>query len=263
MASTRTQVSFFALERDAESFLSERLPSARLSSYSGGLSPAMLRRHADATVLAPFINSPVNAKVLDALPKLRLVSCMSTGFDHVDLEECRKRGIAVCNVPSYGENTVAEHTFALILNLSRKVHLAFERTVRGNFSTAGLMGFDLKGKTIGIIGAGKIGYHVARIARGFEMDILVSNPTVRPEWKKEFGARFVGLDELLKRSDVVTIHCPLNDATRHLINQKNIRLMKRDAVLINTARGPIVDTVALALALDRKWCSIKKIMLPK
>ncbi len=246
------QVSFFNLEPQARSFFEQNLSGIKSVFFSGALSNRNIKAHANSQALCVFVNSKVDARLLSKLHKVRLICCMSTGFDHVDLEACKKRGITVCNVPSYGENTVAEHTFALILNLSRKVHLAIERTVRGNFSTKGLTGWDLFGKTIGIVGAGRIGYHVARIARGFGMNVLVSDPKPKSDWKKEFGARFVSLNELLKESDVVSLHCPLMPQTRHLINRKNIRLMKPSAILVNTARGAIVDTQALSWALSKK-----------
>ncbi len=249
---SRPKVSFFNLVPDARRFFESNLPQMTAQGYSSALNLNNVKRHFDSNVLAVFVNCKVNKEILDRLPQLELICCMSTGFDNIDIEECKKRSIVVCNVPAYGENTVAEHTFALILNLSRKVHLAFERTVRGNFSTKGLMGWDLKGKTIGIVGAGRIGWHVARIAKGFGMDILVNNPMEDQAWIEEFGCRFVSLEELLSSSDVVSLHCPLLASTRHLINRKNIRLMKKNAILINTARGGIVDTEALSWALDRK-----------
>src|ERR1043166_3957850 len=126
----------------------------------------------DAEVVSPFIYTKMTAEVLTKLPKLKLIATRSTGFDHIDVAECARRGVTVCNVPFYGENTVAEHTFALILALSRKVHEAFVRVRAGNFSLDGLRGFDLKDKTIGVVGAGHIGLHVIRIARGFGMKVL-------------------------------------------------------------------------------------------
>ncbi|MDO8625469.1 MAG: NAD(P)-dependent oxidoreductase [Candidatus Diapherotrites archaeon] len=224
----------------------------RAIGYSGKLTLSNAKQHEKSGILAIFIDTKINRALLDRLPEVKLICCMSTGFDHVDIQECKKRGITVCNVPSYGENTVAEHTFALILNLSRKVHLALERTKRGNFSTSGLTGWDLFGRTIGIVGAGRIGWHVARIAKGFGMRILVNNPKLQESWVKDFNCRFVPLEELLKSSDVVTLHCPLIPATAHLINKKNILLMKKNAILINTARGGIVDTQALGWALGKK-----------
>jgi D-lactate dehydrogenase len=156
----------------------------------------------------------------------------------------------VCNVPFYGENTVAEHTFALILALSRKVHEAFVRVRAGNFSLEGLRGFDLKDKTIGVVGAGRIGLHVIRIARGFGMKVLAFDVKRDNFWAEVLGFEYAELDDLLGRADIITLHAPYNHHTHHLINTENIHKIKRGAILINTARGGLVNTDALLKALD-------------
>jgi D-lactate dehydrogenase len=204
----------------------------------------------DAEVVSPFIYTKLTADVLAKLPKLKLVATRSTGFDHIDVAECGRRGITVCNVPFYGENTVAEHTFALILALSRKVHEAFVRVRAGNFSLDGLRGFDLKDKTIGVVGAGHIGLHVIRIARGFGMEVLAFDVRRDNFLAEVLGFEYVNLDLLLSRSDIITLHAPYNKHTHHLINPGNIGKIKRGAVLINTSRGGLVDTTALLQALD-------------
>ncbi|MBE0446858.1 MAG: hydroxyacid dehydrogenase [Actinobacteria bacterium] len=201
-------------------------------------------------IISPFIYSDLSRSVIEQLPNLNFMATRSTGFDHIDLNTCRERNIEVSNVPSYGENTVAEHTFSLILALSRKILPSIERTRRGNFSLEGLRGFDLKGKTIGVIGAGHIGQHVMRIARGFNTDILVYDVRRDELLAKNLGFRYVGLDELLMTSDVITLHAPYNPYTHHMINRKNIHRVKRGAILINTSRGGLVETAALVEALS-------------
>lgn len=203
----------------------------------------------DCEILAVFIYSKITKKILDKLPKLKMIATMSTGFDHIDLEECKKRKIKVCNVPTYGENTVAEHTFALILSISRKIPESIEKTRRGDFRLSGLRGFDLKGRKIGIIGCGNIGKHVARIAKGFEMDILVFDVKKNPKLAKKVGFRYVSMDKLLKESDIITLHVPDNKFTHHMINDKALRKCKKGVILINTARGGLIDTKALLKAL--------------
>jgi D-lactate dehydrogenase len=168
----------------------------------------------------------------------------------VDLATCRARGIAVSNVPTYGENTVAEHTFGLILALSRKIHQAYVRTVRGDFSLAGLRGFDLKGRTLGVVGTGNIGLHAIRIGRGFGMDVLAYDVREQHLLAEVLGFRYVALDELIARADIVSLHVPHLPATHHLINRERLARMKRGSLLINTARGGVVDTEALLWALD-------------
>ena len=206
---------------------------------------------ADCEVLSPFIHSKLDKASLADLPKLKLIATRSTGYDHIDLEYCRRREITVCNVPVYGDNTVAEHTFALILALSRKVIQAHNRVRTGNFSLEGLQGFDLRGRTLGVVGTGHIGVHVIRIARGFMMKVVAldANPDKRLADALDFDY-LESLDHLLGVSDIVTLHVPLNAATRHLINIENVFRMKKGAVLINTARGGVVETNALLRAID-------------
>jgi D-lactate dehydrogenase len=204
----------------------------------------------DAEILSVFIYSDLDAALLRRLPKLKMIATRSTGYDHIDIAFCRERGIVVCNVPSYGANTVAEHSFALILSLSRKIYPARERTLHGDFSFHGLQGFDLLGKTLGVIGTGRIGRHVIRIANGFQMRVLAHDKRGDPALAELLGFRYVELDQLLSDSDVITLHCPLTPETRHLIGKNEFQLMKRGALLINTARGGLVDTEALLWALE-------------
>ena len=201
-------------------------------------------------VLSVFIASTVGARELDACPDLRLVATRSTGFDHIDLAACAQRGIVVANVPAYGENTVAEHTFALILSLSRNVHKAWVRTRGSDFSLRGLRGFDLRGRTIGLVGTGRIGLHVAKIARGFGMRVLAYDTRPQPLIAEVLGFEYCGLEELVSSSDIVSLHLPLTPATHHLVNLDLLRRFKPGALLINTARGGLVDTRALLEALD-------------
>jgi D-lactate dehydrogenase len=201
-------------------------------------------------VLSVFVGSRVDRPLLDACPDLRLVATRSTGYDHVDVAACAARGVAVANVPTYGENTVAEHTFALILALSRNVHKAWVRTQRGDFSIEGLRGFDLRGRTIGLIGVGQIGLHTAKIARGFGMHVLAADPRPQPLLAELVGFRYVGLEELVASADIVSLHAPLVPATRHVVDRELLKRFKRGALLVNTARGGLVDTEALLWALD-------------
>jgi D-lactate dehydrogenase len=241
---------FFELEGWEEPYLRERLPNVEVRGTAGRLDVDHLSDAADAEIVTVFISSRITADVIDALPKLRFVACRSTGFDHVDLAACRARGITVSNVPYYGENTVAEHTMALILALSRNLHRAYVRTVAGNYRLDGLRGFDLQGKRLGVIGAGSIGLHVVKMARGFGMDVVASD--VRPNRliAEVLGFRYVELDELLRTSDVISLHLPYSPGTHHLLSRERLATVKRGALLINTARGGLVDTEGLLWALD-------------
>ncbi len=204
----------------------------------------------DAEGLCIFIYSHLTKDVIASLPSLKLIATRSTGFDHIDVEACRKRKITVVNVPYYGENTVAEHTFGLILSLARNIHRAYMRTIHQDFSLEDLQGFDLKGKTIGVIGAGRIGLHVIRIARGFGMEALAYDVRRDRFIAEILGFRYVPMDELLASSDVISLHAPYNESTHHIIDRDTLARVKRGALLINTARGALVDTEALLWALD-------------
>lgn len=201
---------------------------------------------ADTEVLSVFVNSKVTAAVIDALPQLKLIVTRSTGYDHIDLAAAAARGIVVCNVPSYGERTVAEYTFALLLALSRKVYTALKRVHdEGVFHTDGLTGFDLAGKTMGVIGTGRIGCHVIEIAKGFGMHVIAYDPFPRAGLEEQMGMQYVTLEALLEKADVVSLHAPYLPSTHHLLNSQNMPLIKQGAVLVNTARGGLVETQAL------------------
>lgn len=206
-------------------------------------------RFSDAEVVTTFIWSDLSAGVLRRLPKLRLIATRSTGFDHIDLDYCRKAGVTVCNVPDYGDHTVAEHAFALLLALSRHIVEAAERTRRGDFSEAGLRGFDLSGKTLGVVGAGRIGRRVAAIGRGFGLHVLAFDLRPDPDVAAALGFRYAPLDELLVAADVVSLHLPGGAGSHHLIGASELARMKPGAVLINTSRGGVVDGEALVRAL--------------
>lgn len=251
----KTNIAFLGVEKWEQEYLREKLkPFKGLFPvfFSKSLNDSVLKKIKNTDVLVVFVWSQIDGRVINQLPKLKFIATMSTGFDHIDLDVCEQRGIKVSNVPFYGDNTVAEHTFALILALSRKLPESIERTQRGDFTLQGLQGFDLKGKTIGIIGLGHIGEKVAEIAAGFNMKILASDPNKNLKLAKKLKIRYVGLDYLLGNSDIISLHAPHNKETHHLINKGNINKIKKGALLINTARGGLVDTDALILALDKK-----------
>jgi D-lactate dehydrogenase len=205
----------------------------------------------DSAILSVFISSPVGPAQMDQLPGLELIATRSTGFDHIDLEEATRRGITVCNVPVYGDNTVAEHTFALILSLSRKLRETYEKVRRDEFNLVALEGFDLRGKTLGVIGTGHIGLRVIQIARGFSMKVIAFDPREQPLLADVLGFAYCPLSQVLARSDIVSLHAPLNRHTRGMINADTIEQMRPGALLVNTARGGLVDTDALVEALNR------------
>lgn len=215
------------------------------------LSASSAKKYPHANVACVFAFSRVGAEELDAMPALKAICTRSTGFDHIDLQECKRRGISVHNVPTYGEETVAEFAFALILALARKIVKANERVKRADFELKGLRGFDLQGKTIGVIGAGHIGQNAVRIAHGFGMKVLVHDPFADKKLAKKMGFEFAPLEKLLSSSEVITLHAPYNKGTHHIINMQNIRRVKKGALLINTSRGPLVETDAVLYGLQK------------
>lgn len=202
-----------------------------------------------------LLTDKIDGEVMDSFgPQLKVVANMAVGFDNIDVEESKKRGIAVANTPGVLTDTVAEHTFALMLAVAHRISEAdrFTRALKYHgWAPMLLLGNDLSGKTLGVIGLGRIGSRVAHHAvKGFEMKVLYSDISRNENFEKEFGAIYVSLDDLLRQSDFVSIHVPLLPATRHLINAEKLKLMKRAAYLINTSRGPVIDELALAKALS-------------
>lgn len=244
------KIHYFAGEAWEEEYVRAKLPNDELLFHPGPFSS-----HADvsdpaAEAISVFVESKITGDDLARFPALKLIATRSTGFDHIDLAAAKARGIAVATVPFYGENTVAEFAFALILALSRRIIEADERVREtGTFSQDNLRGFDLAGKTLGVIGCGHIGTHVIRMGNGFGMNVLGYEVHPDPERAKTEHFAFVSLPELLAASDIITLHVPYNEHTHHLIHKENIGQIKKGAYLVNTARGAVVETDALIEAL--------------
>jgi D-lactate dehydrogenase len=205
--------------------------------------------YSDADIISTFIYSDLGCEVIEQFDRLKLIATRSTGFDHIDLDECKKTDVVVSNVPSYGENTVAEHVFALLLAISHHIIPAVDRTRRGDFSQEGLQGFDLRGKTFGVIGTGDIGAATIEIARGFRMKVLAFDVKPDDELAAKLDFEYVDMDRLLGESDVISLHVPANKHTRGLLSHDEFAKMKNDVVIINTARGSIIDMEALLKAI--------------
>jgi len=218
-------------------FLSEPLTAENADLYS------------DADIISTFIYSELGHDTLSRFRNLRFIATRSTGYDHIDTAYCAGHGIRVANVPAYGDNTVAEHVFALILAISHNLIEAVERTRRGDFSLQGLRGFDLKGKTIGVIGTGSIGRHVIEMAKGFHMETVAFDMYPKEELARTMGFRYVPLEEVLKKSDIITLHIPSTPETHNFLSESEFSMMKKGVVIINTARGDLVDVQALLRAI--------------
>lgn len=243
-------ITFFECETWEKAYFEKQLPGHTLSFFDGPLTEEQVEQITESDILCVFIYSHVQKNILEKLPNIKLIATRSTGFDHIDTTYCREKNIEVANVPTYGTNTVAEHTFALILALSRKIIPSVERTRRGDFSLDNLRGFDLYGKTLGVIGAGNIGNAVIHIAQGFGMQVLAFTKHPDESQAKQHNFTNTSLEALLKESDIITLHLPYNQETRHIINTQNIDLCKKGSLLINTARGGLIETEALLKGLE-------------
>ena len=236
---------------DRESFLSADLPAdIELHFQPARLTLDTVALADQYPVVCAFINDDLSAPVLERLAAggTKLIALRSAGFNHVDLPTAQRLGLGVVRVPAYSPHAVAEHAVALILSLNRHLHRAYNRTRDGDFTLHGLTGFDLVGKTVGVVGTGQIGATFARIMAGFGCQLLAYDPFPNPQ-VEALGARYLPLDQLLAEAQIISLHCPLNEHTRHLINQTSLQRMQRGAMLINTGRGALVDTPALIEAL--------------
>lgn len=200
-----------------------------------------------------FVNDKLDAKVIESLAAkgVKLIALRCAGFNNVDLESARQFGMQVCRVPAYSPQAVAEHAVAMILTLNRKTHKAYNRVREQNFSLNGLLGFDMHGKTVGVLGTGNIGKAFCKIMIGFGCKVVAFDVQRDSELEK-MNVEYLSIDQVFNRSDIVSLHCPLNDATRHIINNQSIMLMKKGVMLINTSRGGLIDTKAAIGALKSK-----------
>jgi len=243
-------ITFFEINNIEKERFSKNLKGHTLRFFNDTIQNIDKKEYSDSDIISVFIHSKVNKANIDNCHNLKLIATRSTGTDHIDLEYAALKNIQVKNVALYGENTVAEHTFALMLSLSRKIHESYISTANGKFSTCGLMGFDLKGKTIGIIGGGRIGLHVARMARSFGMHVRVYDIHQDNFLAELINFKYVSLDELLKISDIISLHVPLNSHTTHIINKDSIAKMKQGVLIINTARGGLISNKDLIAGLE-------------
>jgi D-lactate dehydrogenase len=204
----------------------------------------------DAQILSVFLNSTINGELLDRHSSIELITTRSTTTEHIDVAECGRRGVTVSNVTTYGEHTVAEHTFALMLGLSRKLREAMGVSRETAFSYEQLRGSDLRGKTLGVVGAGHIGQHVIRMAKAFGLEPVVYDIETNTDLARDLGFSYVGFEELLASADIITLHAPLTAETYHLFDRQAFAKCRPGVLIINTARGRLIETVALVEALD-------------
>ncbi|MGA8658783.1 MAG: NAD(P)-dependent oxidoreductase [Chthoniobacterales bacterium] len=239
------KIAFVNTEARDPEFFRDNLPDHDLDFPS-----SLIRVADDCEILSVFVHDQVDEIFLNTRHALRMIATRSTGYDHLDLSACRARNILISNVPTYGENTVAEHAFALILALSRRLQESILAAQQPDFSAAEIRGFDLKGNTLGAIGTGRIGLHAIRMARGFGMNVVAFDVAPQHHLADLLGFQYLSLNALLESSHVVSIHCPLTPDNFHLLDRAKLAKCRRGVLIINTARGGLIDTDALTEALD-------------
>ncbi|MCD6589659.1 hydroxyacid dehydrogenase [Candidatus Woesearchaeota archaeon] len=245
------KIVFSELEEWEKSIVKDRLLGNELVFIDKPLREEDIEQYMDADIISIFVDSKINRSMISRMPNLKFIATRSTGYDHIDLEACKEYGIVVSNVPRYGENTVAEHAFALLLAIAKNLLQSIRKVEHGEFNPKGLRGIDLKGKTLGVIGTGNIGKNMIRIAKGFGMNVIAYDIHPDLEAASTMGYKYVEFEELLRNSDIISIHVPLLESTRHMINKQNLNLLKRGVIIINTARGGVIDTEALLIGLDK------------
>ncbi|MBA3678668.1 hydroxyacid dehydrogenase [Candidatus Saccharibacteria bacterium] len=247
--SPKPTIHFFEITPDEHRYFQHTLKNHTVTFTDQPLNIESAELAKNADIISIYVTSRVEKKILELLPKLKLITCRSTGYDNVDLATIRHQQVLLSNVPGYGEDTVAEYTFMLMLALSRRLLPALEQARSGHMDHSTLTGFNLAGKTLGVIGTGAIGKHVVRIANGFGMKVLAYDPFPNQGLEYEYNMQYVKIIELLSQSDIVTLHAPYMAENHHMINKNAFDRMKPTALLINTARGELIDTQALVVAL--------------
>lgn len=246
------KIGFFEINKEEKNFFENKFTEHNLSFYEEKLDKENIPANTDFEIIAVFVGSKIDRELLEHFKNLKYITARSMGYDHIDLEECKKRNILVSNAPHYGGNTVAEWTFALILNLLRKVYKSIDQIKEtGDFNLENLQGTELSDKTLGVVGTGRIGKEVVEIAKAFGMNIIAFDAKPDLEFAKITGFEYKNnLNDLLKFSDIVSLHVNYTESTHHLINKENIKLIKKGCYLINTSRGPVVETEALIFGLS-------------
>lgn len=248
MSLNTNKIAFFSTQPYDKAFFNKHNDQFgfELDFYETQLNPQTVILIENATIVCVFVNDIVNEAVIKQLAEknVKIIALRCAGFNNVDLEAAKKYNVKVCRVPAYSPQAVAEHALAMILTLNRKTHKAYNRVREQNFSLNGLLGFDLFGKTIGIIGTGNIGRAFAKIALGFGCKVLAYDIVTNLEMEKD-GVIFADLNTVFKESDIISLHCPLNDQTKHVVNKKSIALMKDSVMIINTSRGALIETASV------------------
>lgn len=227
-------------------------PKYKLHIFDKTIAEVPLYEYKDADIVSVFTASNVDGAIIASLPRLKFIAVRATGTNNIDVKACQEHRVAISNVPAYGQTTVAEYAIMLMLMMARKMPAVLDSVQAGQIDYRKLIGFTLEGKTIGIIGTGKIGMAVALIAKAMGMHIVAYDPYPNEAMEDKIGFSYVSLVDLLKGADIVSLHAPLMPATKYIINKKSLGLMKDSAILINTSRGELVKTIDLIEALKNK-----------
>lgn len=243
-------ITFLEVEKEDESIIREHFPQANIVTKNLN-EDELINECQNTEILCTSIYTQITANVVNNLPNLKFIVTRSVGYDHINLKATQEKNIKVCNVPDYGSHVIAEHVFALLLSSIRKISEGDNRVEQEHdFSFRGLKGIALKGKTLGMIGTGKIGKNVARIASlGFLMDVIAYDPFPDLDTARENHFSYSDLETLYSKADIISLHCPLNKDTEHLIDKEAINKMKKGVILINTSRGGVINTTALIQGL--------------
>lgn len=254
-STTETQnnkIAFFSTQSYDKTFFEKYIPDFNIdiTFLESQLNSKTVNLIKDETIVCVFVNDIVNAAVIELLAKknIKIIALRCAGFNNVDLDAAKKNNIKVCRVPAYSPHAVAEHAMAMILTLNRKTHKAYNRVREQNFSLNGLLGFDLHGKTIGVIGTGNIGKAFAKIVKGFGCNVLAYDINIDPEMQEQ-GVVFTDLNTIFEEADIISLHCPLNEQTKHLIDKGALSMMKNKVMIINTSRGALINTSDMIDAL--------------
>ena len=207
-------------------------------------------QYREAEIICINVFSKINKELLDKFSNLKLIASMTTGFDHIDLEECKNRNIIVSNVPSYSNESVAEHAMALLFTISKRIHICNQELEKCSIDMPKLMGFELKNKIVGLIGTGSIGLHMAKLCKGVGMKVIAFDIHKNEDVAETVGFEYVELDKLFRESNIISLHVPLNEHTKHILNKEQFNVMKQGVVIINTSRGELINSEALLEALD-------------
>ena len=254
IATSKITITFFSTQPYDKEFFNQcnQQFDFKLQYFETQLNKTTANLVKDAIVVCVFVNDIVDADVVKQLATngVKIIALRCAGFNNVDVEACKQNGIKVCRVPAYSPEAVAEHAIAMILTLNRKTHKAYNRVREQNFSLNGLIGFDLYGKTIGIIGTGNIGKVLCKIMLGFGCKVMAFDIIANKDMEA-IGVTYHPLIDIYNAADIISLHCPLNNQTKHIINAQTITMLKKGVMLINTSRGALIDTNAVVAALKQ------------